>query len=124
VYNNFIKAIEYLYKKDFSKEACTKYLCLIEIEKILNKKVSYYEGLSNIENIIRTYNLSINESIIDTYGEKLNKELSEVMHSFDLESSIYFSEYNDENLAIEKINSEYKNSIIDDVLNKIYKNSE
>jgi hypothetical protein len=42
------------------------------------------------------------------------------MHSYDLESNLFYSMYEDENIIIGKINSYYKESQIDNELKLIY----
>ena len=117
LYKSFLKCLEKIYKKSFSKKSCAKYLILLEIEQILNKKISYFQGFLNIENIIREYNRYDSTNV---YGKNLNKALSEIMHSYDLESNLIYSMYEDENIIIDKINSYYKNSQIDNELKSIY----
>ena len=123
IYTKFIEFMEHKYNKEFSKKSCLVSLLVVEIEKILNKEEFYYQGFSRIEEILRTYNLSLKDDcIIDSYGENIDKELADMMHDFDLESSLSFSQYEDENYVIENINNRYNHSSIDETLKIVLSN--
>jgi len=124
IFDKFTQAVGEYFNNSFSKKQCIKYLLFLEIETILSKKISYYNGFKNIEKIIHFYNkydnLSKEEAkkytYGDVYGETISNTLSELLHAFDITDSTCFSEYNTKNMAIEEINILYENSTVDNLL--------
>ena len=118
----FLKSIKKVYGISFSPESCLKYIIMEEIEKILDNKISYYDGFYNIEEFIKLGNRIIQNIQIDPYGAYIDNELGEIMHDFDLTTSLYFSKYDNEELIKKKINKEYLNSRATCKLKKIIYN--
>ena len=110
LYENFLNVLRAVYKKDFSKQSCFRCLVGYNLDKILKKENTFYDGLIAIEKMILSY-----YGTDDIYGEKLNQKLSEIMHSFDIDCSLMFSKY-DEKKAIEEINKIYDKSYMVEIL--------
>ena len=115
----FLKSIEKIYGISFSPESCLKYTIMEEIKKILDRKISYYDGFSNIEEFIKLGNRIIQNKQLDPYGAYIDDELSEIMHDFDMTTSLYFSKYDNEDLIKKKINKDYLSSNYNKVLYNI-----
>jgi len=124
LYDKFVKSMGKYFGRGFSKKECVKYLILLELKSVIQNEKSYYEGLSEIENILKHFNRSYENYNKNTYGEMIEKLLSEIMHDFDIETSYQYAKFDNEQLVIENINKAYKNSEIDPVIVKIIKNLE
>lgn len=113
---SFFKAISEYFRLNIDKKLCIMTAILCELDRMMNAK-NFYQGFKNIEDIIRYYN---NEGDFrrdiekvytygDAYGESISKELSDLMHDYDLSESYIFSKSSSEDDAIHKVNKSYDN---------------
>lgn len=122
----FKEGIEIYYNEKFYPKKCLAYLLKQEIEKILDKTYTYFNGFSNMIEIIKIYNrydnLTEEENKIFFYGdifaETISYELSELLSDFDITEDVVFSDF-EEDISIKKINSIYLETNIDNDLKNI-----
>lgn len=113
---SFFKAISEYFGLYIDKKSCIVAAILCELDRMMNVK-NFYQGFKNIEDIIRYCNnegdfrRDIEKAYTygDAYGESISKELSDLMHDYDLSESYIFSNSSSEDDAIHKVNKSYDN---------------